>query len=68
MLKKFENEENLQMNVYLKNGKRHMNCDMAVANETVGVCKFWIDEKMVIIPWDEISKVEIFDAEKKKSR
>lgn len=61
MIRKFKNEENLQMNVFLKNKKKYLNCDMTTAGETVGVCKFWFEDTLMIIPWSEISRVEIFE-------
>ena len=62
MLKKFDNEENLKMNVHLVDGSQFLECDMAVAAETAGVCKFWIGEVMMIVPWEEIKRVEIYEA------
>lgn len=61
MLKKFDNEENLQMNVHLVDGSQYLECDMAVAAETAGVCKFWVGEVMMIVPWEEIKRVEIYE-------
>ncbi len=65
MNRNFENDTSLQMNVFLKDGTEYMNCDLSVASETVGVCKFWRGSIMTIIPWDEIKRVDIFDTSAK---
>ena len=69
MLRKFDNEENLQMDVYLRDGSKYLNCDMTTSAETVGVCKFWKDEVFMIVPWEEIKRVEIYqEAAPKRKR
>jgi hypothetical protein len=65
MNKNFENDTSLQMNVFLKDGTEYINCDLSVASETAGVCKFWRANIMTIIPWDEIKRVDIFDTSAK---
>lgn len=65
MIKNFENEASLQMNVILKDGTEYMNCDLSVAADTIGVCKFWRGNIMTIVPWDEIKRVDIFDTNAK---
>ena len=61
MIKNFEQDAPLLMNVFLKDGTEYLNCDLSVAAETSGVCKFWRGDIMTIVPWDEIKRVDIFD-------
>jgi hypothetical protein len=71
MLKNFANEDTLQMDVFLKSGGKYLGCDMSTSAETVGVCKFWKDDVFIIIPWDEIKRVEVYqesDASKRKKK
>lgn len=65
MLKKFNNEENLLMDVYLKDGGKYLKCDMTTSAETNGVCKFWNGDVFMIVPWDEIKRVEIYEEDSK---
>ena len=61
MIKVPENENNLELNVFLKNGKTFLNKD--VPNQPMGknerVVSFWNDDRLMVYPMEQIDHIEI---------
>lgn len=54
----------LKTNVYLVNGSMYLNCDLAEEPYGIpGAYGFWKGEALIVIPFDNIERIETFDGE-----